>query len=201
MYIITPVGVCIHLHDSSKPTYGEVILDGETEGKFQGNLRAHEGATEQVSRTSEFGDLRSNRKLTIPPPKFLVYRTRIIDREVEVIGGKVEKQNSDVFLKPHATIPSKISIPMAAKPLMGRPVYQQRLLIVRDIWSHGFLSQGFELIIVGFEFLDLLLQLYDSILQRIECGGSIGCVVETVLESLGDPVHDLGDSVQLVQCR
>ena len=66
---------------------------------------------------------------------------------------------------------------------------------------HGFLFQRFELIIVGFEFLNLLLQLYDPILQRVECGGGVGGMVEAMLESLSDPVHDLGDPVQLVWCR
>ena len=74
-------------------------------------------------------------------------------------------------------------------------------LLQRFRIGHGFLSQGFELIVIGFEFLNLLLQLYDSILQRIECGGGVGCLLETALESLSDPVHGLGDSVQLVQCR
>jgi len=55
MYITAPVDVCIHLQDSSKPAYGEVILDGEAEGKFLGDLRAHEeGTTEQASRIGEF---------------------------------------------------------------------------------------------------------------------------------------------------
>ena len=67
--------------------------------------------------------------------------------------------------------------------------------------GHGFLSQGFELVIVGFELLNLLLQLYDSILQCVECRGGVGGVVELVLESLGDFVHDLGDPTQLVRFR
>lgn len=63
--------------------------------------------------------------------------------------------------------------------------------------GHGFLFQSFELIIVGCEFVDLLLQLHDSILQSVECWGSDGGVVETLLKSLSDTVHDLGDTVQL----
>jgi len=72
-------------------------------------------------------------------------------------------------------------------------------LLQRSRIGHGFLFQGLELGIVGFEFLNLLLQLYDSILQRVEGRGSTGCVVKTVLESLSDSVYDLGDPVQLVR--
>lgn len=61
----------------------------------------------------------------------------------------------------------------------------------------GFLLQRFELVIVGFEFVNLLLQLYDSVLEDVERRRSGGSLFEALLKPLTDAVHDLCDAVQL----
>ena len=64
-----PVDICIHLQGSARHVYVEVVLHGETEGKFLEDPEAHRD--EMVGQVSKLGGFsyyaaKSNERLTIP---------------------------------------------------------------------------------------------------------------------------------------
>lgn len=61
------VVLSVHLQDSDRHVYVEVVLKGNEEGKFLEDPKAdHKEMIENVLKLGGFGDLQSNEKLIVP---------------------------------------------------------------------------------------------------------------------------------------